>query len=204
MLLGRPASDFDVATDARPETVAKLFRRAGAGVVPTGIKHGTVTILWRIGAPHPLSVECTTFRGESGYTDGRHPDEVSFLSDINGDLLRRDFTMNALAVRLPGGNLRKDLLDITGGAADIKRRLIRAVGSAEERFREDGLRPLRALRFAAQLGFDVDAEILAAIPKCLDVTAKVSAERVRDEFTKILLSEKPSRAFVPAHETGLL
>ncbi|HUW41293.1 MAG TPA: CCA tRNA nucleotidyltransferase [Rectinemataceae bacterium] len=179
-LLGRDVSDFDLATEAVPEETMRLFRR----VVPTGVRHGTVTILYK-----GLSVETTTFRSESDYSDGRHPDRVSFASTIDEDLSRRDFTINAMAFDLRA----KRLVDPHGGQTDLSRRLIRAVGDPLERFREDGLRPLRAVRFAAQLEFDIEAATFAAIPRALDRLALVSAERVRDEFQKILLARRPSR-----------
>jgi putative nucleotidyltransferase with HDIG domain len=191
ILRGKKAHDWDLATDARPEEVIALFKK----VIPTGIRHGTVTILYKGNA-----LETTTFRTESDYTDGRRPGRVEYAAAIEEDLSRRDFTMNAMALELPGGRL----VDPFGGAEDIRRKLIRCAGRAEERFNEDGLRPLRALRFAAQLGFAVDGAALAAIPGALKTTAKVSPERVRDELDKILVSPKPSAAFLPMEKTGLL
>jgi tRNA nucleotidyltransferase (CCA-adding enzyme) len=191
MLLGRSLADLDVATDALPEQVSALFRR----VVPTGIRHGTVTVLFQ-GA----QFEVTTFRTESGYSDGRRPDIVSFAPSILDDLSRRDFTINAMAYDLIAGRME----DPHGGARDLASRLIRAIGVPEERFREDGLRPLRACRFAAQLGFSVDPETLRAIPRTLDVVAGVSAERVRDEVLKILASPVPSVGLELMRGTGIL
>ena len=190
-LLGREVSDFDAATDARPEEVVRLYRR----VIPTGIKHGTVTVHWK-----GLEVEVTTFRTESSYADGRHPDEVAFASTIGEDLSRRDFTINAMAFDLSDNSL----LDPHGGREDLARRLIRAVGDPLERFREDGLRPLRAIRFAAQLGFEVEATTLAAIGSSIDRFRLVSAERVREELMKTLLAERPSRGLRLLEATGLL
>lgn len=191
MLLGRELTDLDIATDALPEQVTRLFRR----VVPTGIRHGTVTVLFQ-GA----RFEVTTFRTESGYTDGRRPDSVSFAPSILDDLSRRDFTINAMAYDLLAGRME----DPHGGARDLADRLIRAIGIADERFREDGLRPLRACRFAAQLGFSVDPGTLQAIPRTLDVVAGVSAERVRDEILKILASPVPSVGLELMRQTGIL
>jgi tRNA nucleotidyltransferase/poly(A) polymerase len=151
ILRGKKAHDWDLATDARPEEVTALFKK----VIPTGIRHGTVTILYK-----GISLEATTFRTESDYSDGRRPDRVEYAATIEEDLSRRDFTMNALALERPGGRL----VDPFGGAEDIKRGIIRCVGKAEDRFNEDGLRPLRALRFASQLGFTVDEAALEAIP----------------------------------------
>lgn len=199
MLRGKKNHDWDLATDATPAEVGEIFA-GGRGpplgrVVPTGVKHGTVTVFYR-----GESMEITTFRTEASYSDGRRPDSVSYAATIKEDLARRDFTMNAIALSLPGGQA----VDPFGGGADIKAGIIRCVGDALERFSEDGLRPLRAARFAAQLGFALDAGTLAAIPGALDVCAKVSPERVREELDKILLSDRPSRAFLIMEETGLL
>ncbi|GHU82380.1 HDIG domain-containing protein [Spirochaetia bacterium] len=191
LLLGRAAQDWDLATNARPEEVMALFRR----VIPTGIKHGTVTVRYQ-----GRSLEVTTFRTESGYSDGRRPDQVSYAATIEEDLSRRDFTMNAVALALPGG----PVIDPFDGAADVRRRIIRSVGRAEERFAEDGLRPLRAVRFAAQLGFDLDELTLRAIPAALPTTARVAPERIRDELDKTLASANPRRGFLLMEETGLL
>ncbi len=188
---GKKAEDWDLATDATPQEVMKLFRR----VVPTGIKHGTVTILYK-----GHSLETTTFRTESDYTDGRRPDSVSYAATIEEDLSRRDFTMNAIALELPTGRV----VDPFGGAADIRKRIIRCVGNPAERFSEDGLRPLRAARFAAQLEFDLDPATREAIPESLGKTALVAMERVRDELDKTLRSEIPSRGFLVMEQTGLL
>ncbi|MDR0586290.1 MAG: HD domain-containing protein [Treponema sp.] len=191
LLLGREAVDWDIATNARPEEVIGLFRK----VIPTGIKHGTVTIRYK-----GRSVEVTTFRTESGYSDGRRPDRVRYAATIEEDLSRRDFTMNAAAIKLPEGSLT----DPFGGRDDIKRRLIRCVGNPAERFAEDGLRPLRALRFASQLGFDLDEATHMAIRGALPTTAKVASERIRDEIDKIIASPNPVRGFRLMEETELL
>jgi len=197
MLRGKPPEDWDLATDAPPEEVAGIFRPAElrAKVIPTGIKHGTLTVLFR-----GRAMEITTYRVEAGYSDGRRPDLVRPAACIEEDLARRDFTMNAVALRLPSG----ERVDPFGGAADIGARLIRCVGRPEERFAEDGLRPLRAVRFAAQLGFALDPGTLGAIRGALETSAKVSAERVRDEFEKMLRAPVPSVAFRLMEETGLL
>jgi putative nucleotidyltransferase with HDIG domain len=191
MLLGRESADWDLATNATPKEVTALFKR----VIPTGIKHGTVTIRYK-----GRSIEVTTFRTESEYSDGRRPDEVRYAATIEEDLSRRDFTMNAAAMRLPQGIL----LDPFNGQGDIKRRLIRSVGRAEERFAEDGLRPMRAVRFAAQLGFNLEQHTLSAIPGVLDTTAKVAAERIREELDKTIMSPSPQTGFIVMEETGLL
>jgi len=198
LLRGRKAKDWDLATDALPEEVIALFNRKkglNSFVVPTGIKHGTVTVHFK-----GLSMEVTTLRSESGYSDRRRPDKVEFGDSIEVDLSRRDFTMNAAAYRLPSG----PLVDPFDGRKDIKKRLIRSVGRPEERFSEDGLRPLRALRFASQLGFTLDEELPPAISGAIPFTAKVAPERVRDEIDKILASDKPSTALLLMEKTGLL
>jgi tRNA nucleotidyltransferase/poly(A) polymerase len=191
MLRGEKASDWDLATDASPEEVTALFSH----VIPTGIKHGTVTVLFK-----QATLEVSTFRTEAGYADGRHPDTVSWAGTITTDLSRRDFTMNALAIELPSGRL----VDPFAGRHDIKERCIRCVGNPSERFAEDGLRALRAVRFAAQLDFSVEPATLAAIPACLPVTAKVSPERLRSELDKIIGSSHPLSTFILMEKTGLL
>ena len=193
VLLGHRAADFDLATDATPQDVSRIF----AKVIPTGIAHGTVTVRYA-----GLSVEVTTFRSEGTYSDGRHPDSVAFARTIEEDLSRRDFTMNAIAASLPSGKL----VDPTGGRADIEQKLIRAVGNPVQRFGEDGLRPVRAIRFASQLGFSIEEATYRAIlhPQSLEKTKCVSRERFRDEFCKILQSEKPSVALRLLEETGIL
>jgi putative nucleotidyltransferase with HDIG domain len=195
MLMGKKINDWDLATDALPEEVTSLLRRAGGKVIPTGIKHGTVTVLYK-----GHSAEITTFRLESGYTDGRRPDKVEYSSSIEEDLSRRDFTMNAIAMRLP----ETEIVDPFGGEKDIKKKIIRCVGNAQERFAEDGLRPLRAVRFASRLGFKIEQSTLDAIPGALDTAKKVSWERVRDEIDKILDSDVPSKGFLLMEKTGLL
>ncbi len=196
MLLGRTAADFDVATDARPEAVIDLFGHSYA--IPTGLKHGTVTVV--TGASPPRHVEVTTFRGEGEYLDGRRPSSVTYVKSLADDLARRDFTMNAIAFD-PLAGVTTDPFD---GRGDLDRKLVRAVGDPVARFREDGLRPMRAVRQAAQLGFEVDAPTREAIPATLDVFRKVSAERVRDELLKLLAAPQPSRGLELMRTTGLL
>jgi putative nucleotidyltransferase with HDIG domain len=197
LIRGKDAQDWDLATDARPEEVTAIFRRGPQKwpVIPTGIKHGTVTVHFK---GHIL--EITTFRTESEYRDGRRPDKVDYRATIEEDLSRRDFTMNAIALKLPGGAMT----DPFRGREAIRERLIRCVGKPGERFAEDGLRPLRAVRFASQLGFTVEEETLAAIPPALDTSARVAPERVRDELDRILASPRPSTAFLLMEKTGLL
>ena len=193
ILMGLPPHDYDVATDAKPEDVMRLFHR----VIPTGIAHGTVTV-------HLMGyhIETTTFRTESGYSDGRHPDSVAYAASIEDDLSRRDFTMNAIAVDLADGKL----VDPFSGRADIKEKLIRAVGNPHERFGEDGLRPVRAIRFAAQLQFRIEKYTYSDIfeGETLAVVQKISIERFRDEFIKMLASDEPSVALKMLEKTGIL
>jgi tRNA nucleotidyltransferase (CCA-adding enzyme) len=191
LLLGQAPKDWDVATDAVPEEVVKLFRR----VIPTGIAHGTVTVLVPGG-----QVEVTTFRAESAYEDGRRPGSVQFHRDLVADLARRDFTINALAFDPVGARFR----DPFGGQEDLARRRVRCVGVAAERFGEDGLRPLRAVRFATVLAFELDPETEAAIPGALGVFDKVALERRRDELLKLLLSPGVVRGLDLLRRTGLM
>jgi len=191
ILMGRAHSDFDIATDALPAQVLSMFRR----VIPTGIKHGTVTVLFK-----GKTFEVTTFRTEADYSDGRRPDTVAFAPSIFDDLARRDFTINAMAYDL----LANRLNDPHEGEKDLARGLIRAIGDPAERFREDGLRPLRACRIAAQLSFAIAKATTDAIPGALDILARVSAERVRDELLKTLQAPLPSTGLFLMKDTGIL
>ncbi|HEX8701029.1 MAG TPA: CCA tRNA nucleotidyltransferase [Myxococcaceae bacterium] len=191
MVRGMPPKDFDVASSARPEQVQDAFKK----VIPTGIQHGTVTVL--MGGHH---VEVTTFRSEGDYHDGRRPSSVSFETDINEDLSRRDFTINAMAY----DPISRDLVDPFGGQEDLKAQVIRCVRDAHERFSEDGLRALRAVRFAAVLGFTIEPKTLAAIPPTLPVFRKVALERVREEFVKTLMTPRAESGLTLLAETGLL
>ena len=190
-LLGKTVADWDVATDARPEDLVRIFPRA----IPTGLQHGTVTLV--LSGKH---YEITSLRGESTYSDGRRPDAVHFVEDIRADLARRDFTINAIAVDPESG----EIIDPFGGQADLAARTIRAVGDPKERFSEDGLRVLRAARFSATLEFALDPATRDAIPLTLDTYKKVSSERVRDEWIKTMKAKQPSRAFDVMRETGIL
>lgn len=193
ILLGRPAKDWDVATDARPTEVLSYFRK----VIPTGIKHGTVTVL-----SHGTPYEVTTLRGEGDYGDGRRPTEVRFLDDIVEDLARRDFTMNAIAV----DPLERCIIDPFDGKRDLDARVLRAVGEPEKRFAEDGLRILRGARFAAVLECAIDPRTLTAMgeTRALATYAKVSAERIHDEWMKAMDARAPSVAFEIMRKTGML
>ena len=179
-LLGRMPSDWDVCTSALPDEVAELFAREGRHVIPTGLKHGTVTVL-----ADEMPVEITTFRIDGGYADGRRPSTVAFTASVEEDLRRRDFTINALAA-----DLDERIVDPYGGQCDIERGIIRCVGDANERFGEDYLRILRALRFAAVLGFEIDRATSVAIHANRASVAGISAERVRVELMKLLAGER--------------
>lgn len=176
-LLGRRPSDWDIASSASPEEVLALFPRC----VPTGIKHGTVTVLSGGG-----SVEVTAFRAEGGYSDHRRPDSVSFGCPLEADLARRDLTVNAMAMDAAG-----EITDPFGGRDDLRRRLLRCVGEPERRFDEDALRMLRTVRFSAQLGFEIEPRTLEAIRALAHLASGLSAERVRDELLKTLRSPAP-------------
>ena len=193
LLRGKPAKDWDIATSARPEEVTRAF----AKVIPTGIQHGTVSVLVR-GVPY----EVTTLRGEGAYSDGRRPDSVEFVDDIVADLARRDFTFNAMAIDPIDGKI----IDPFEGGKDLEAKVVRAVGVAEERFAEDGLRVLRAARFAAtlQCRIDDDTERAMGSDRALSTFRKVSAERVRDEWMKTMSAAAPSVAFEAMRRTGIL
>lgn len=186
-----PRGDWDITTSATPQQVQALFSR----VIPTGIDHGTVTVL-----VNQVGFEVTTFRTESGYHDGRRPSEVSFVDDLIADLARRDFTVNAIAY----DPLSDKLADPFDGVRDLERRLLRAVGNPEERFREDGLRTLRAARFVATLEFQLDEQTERAIRPSLESYRKISSERIRDEWQKAMSARRPSLAFDIMMRHGLL
>lgn len=191
LCLGRPVADWDLATTALPEQVCGLFSR----VIPTGIEHGTVTVIWQ-SRPY----EITTLRSEQGYSDGRRPDRVVFVKHIEEDLARRDFTVNALAY----DPLTEFLVDPFSGLSDMQGRCLRTVGKPEDRFKEDGLRVLRAARFVATLEFDLDDATEAAIAPALSVFRKVAHERVRDEWLKCMAANAPSAGFEVMRRTGIL
>ena len=191
LLLGFNVYDFDFATDARPKEVSKLFRR----VIPTGIKHGTVTVLMKNG-----TYEITTYRSEGKYLDGRRPEEVHFSDTLEEDVLRRDFTINGLAYDIS----EEKIIDYVEGMKDLKDELVRTIGDPVERFSEDGLRTYRACRFAAKLKFRIDEHTLQAIPKTLHVAEKVSVERIRDEIMKMLEADIPSIGLEYLRQSGLM
>ena len=176
-ILGREPDDWDITTSAKPEETKHLFPRT----VDTGIKHGTVTVL--LGGE---GFEVTTYRIDGTYEDGRHPTEVTFTANLKEDLRRRDFTINAMAY-----NDRSGLVDLYGGLADMENRVIRCVGDAGERFDEDALRMLRAVRFSAQLGYRIDEATGEAVRALAPNLQKISAERIQAELVKLVTSPHP-------------
>lgn len=176
-LLGREPGDWDITTSASPDETKKLFART----VNTGIEHGTVTVL--LGKE---GFEVTTYRIDGKYEDSRHPTEVIFTRNLREDLLRRDFTINAMAY-----NDTEGIVDIFGGMDDLKRKIIRCVGNARERFGEDALRIMRGVRFAAQLGFSLEKETKEAMTELAPTLEKISAERIQTELVKLLVSDSP-------------
>lgn len=187
-VLGRIPMDWDITTSARPEEVKRIFRRT----IDTGIAHGTVTVMLE-----GEGFEVTTYRVDGKYEDHRHPDKVEFTPNLEEDLKRRDFTINAMAYSPEAG-----IVDLFGGMEDIRRGCIRCVGDPVERFTEDALRMLRGIRFAGQLGFGIEAGTLAAIQKCAATIGNVSVERIQVELTKLLVSDGPEKLII-AEETGL-
>ena len=187
-LLGRNPNDWDITTSALPLQVKALFRRT----IDTGLKHGTVTVLMD-GEPF----EVTTYRVDGEYLDGRHPSEVTFTASLQEDLQRRDFTINAMAY-----SERKGLQDLFGGLPDLEKGLIRAVGDPAKRFGEDALRIMRAVRFAAQLGYEVEEETVQAMKELAPTLSKISAERIAAELEKLLVSPHPEKLKM-AYECGI-
>ena len=207
-LMGIPPHDWDVAVTTHPHDTMALCHDAGYRTVPTGLKHGTVTVLVPLSGdpadrdgPYEM-IECTTCRTEGGYTDGRHPDAVAFTGLIEDDLSRRDFTVNAMAFTQTDGELA--ILDLFGGQKDLKNKVIRAVGDPDTRFTEDALRLMRGVRFAVKLGFTIEADTYAAICRRAEGLARISRERISEEFQKILTSPEPERGVRLLTDTGLL
>lgn len=190
LLLDLEPKDYDIATSAKPDNVMSLFNKT----IPTGIKHGTVTVVI-----NNNNYEVTTFRTEGDYLDNRHPSSVDFVTDIREDLSRRDFTVNALAY-----NDKLGLIDYFNGINDLKNKIIRCVGHADKRFKEDALRMLRAIRFSCQLGFKIENKTFEAIINNANLIKNISKERIRDELCKILISSSPSKGIDMLQKTGLL
>src|SRR4029077_8672914 len=191
LLLRREPADYDVTTDATPERVMELFPES----IAVGAQFGVVLV-----PRDGLKVEVATFRSDSGYSDGRHPDRVVFSKTPEEDVERRDFTINGLLMRHDTG----EILDFVGGRADLQAGIIRAIGQADKRFAEDKLRMLRAVRFAARFGFEIEPETFRAICQHAKNITQVSAERIRDELTKMLTEGSAGTAFRLLDRTGLL
>jgi poly(A) polymerase len=191
LLLGRVPADYDVTTDATPEQVMALFPES----VAVGAQFG-VMLISRDG----LKIEVATFRSDVGYSDGRHPDSVVYAKTPQEDVQRRDFTINGLLMRHDSG----EVLDYVGGQADLQAKVIRAIGEPDRRFKEDKLRMMRAVRFAARFGFEIEAETFRAIRRHVAEIHQVSPERLREELTKMLTEGAARQAFELLDKTGLL
>ncbi len=191
LLLDREPADYDVTTDARPEQVVKLFPES----IAVGAQFGVIVI-----PRDGMKVEVATFRSDVGYSDGRHPDSVVYSKTPQEDVQRRDFTINGLLMRHDTG----EVLDYVGGQADLKTKTIRAIGEPERRFTEDKLRMMRAVRFAARFGFEIEVETFRAIRRHVAEIHQVSPERLRDELTKMLTEGAARQAFELLDETWLL
>ncbi len=189
LLMEIPPHDYDITTSATPEEIQAIFEKS----IPTGIKHGTITVI-EDGEP----IEITTFRAESEYTDHRHPNSVEFVRDVKSDLSRRDFTINAMCY-----NEQKGIIDLFGGTEDIKLKVLRAVGDANERFLEDALRIMRLFRFASTLDFGIEQKTYSAAMENAHLLSKVSTERINVELTKLLLGEN-CEVIVPLISIGAL
>lgn len=187
-ILGREPNDWDITTSAKPEEIKALFRHT----VDTGIQHGTVTVLIE-----KENFEVTTYRIDGEYEDNRHPKSVAFTDSLREDLRRRDFTINAMAYNETGG-----LVDVFGGMEDLRNGIVRCVGEAEERFGEDALRMLRAIRFSAQLGYTIESKTLEAIRSLAPSLARISAERIQAELVKLMVSPHPEHIAI-AYDTGV-
>ena len=178
-IMGVTPYDWDITTSSPPQRTLEIFESVGIRVIPTGLQHGTVSLLI-----DGVTYECTTYRTEAGYSDSRHPDAVEFTSRLEDDLCRRDFTVNAMACSRDGR-----IIDLYGGVADIEKKIIRCVGNSWERFGEDALRILRAVRFAARLGFRIDPQAKGSARKLAPRLKSISDERKSAELQKILTSD---------------
>lgn len=181
-LLLKEPNDWDITTSAKPEETMKIFKDAGYKVIPTGIIHGTVTVMI-----HKEGYEITTFRIDGEYSDGRHPDSVEFTNEVREDLSRRDFTINSMAYNDEDG-----LVDYFNGYEDLNNKIVRCVGNPDKRFNEDALRMLRAIRFSAQLGFKIECKTSKAVKTNYKLIKNVSVERIQTEINKILMSDNPN------------
>lgn len=198
-LLGIKPKDWDITTNAKPEEIQKVFP-------DSFYENNFLTVTVRTGSKKPelAEIEITTYRLEAKYSDKRHPDQVKYAKKLNDDLSRRDFTINAMALRLRSGQAPKEVIDLFDGQKDLKNKTIKTVGNPEERFNEDALRMLRAVRFATVLGFGIEKATTDAIKKnCIWLEA-ISAERIRDEFVKIIMADKAADGIELLRELGLL
>ncbi len=196
-LVGREPKDWDIATNAKPEDIQKIFKNSFYEN-----KFLTVTVITDSAKDNLKEIEITTYRSDAKYSDKRHPDEVVYAKNIQEDLSRRDFTINAIAIKTSG--LKKDVIDPFEGQKDLKKKILRTVGNPEERFSEDALRMLRAVRLATTLDFKIEEETAKAIIKNSIWLEAVSKERIRDEFVKIVMSEKPAEGIELLRELNLL
>ncbi len=194
ILLDKQPHDYDLTVSCDPHRTTDILASVGCRTIPTGIAHGTVTALC---GTNPI--EITSFRVDGVYSDSRHPESVCFTRRISDDLARRDFTVNAMAY-----NLRVGLVDLYGGISDLSAKLIRAVGDAPTRFREDALRIMRAFRFSAQLGFEIEHETLSAASLCRDGLLSISRERICAELLRLLICDTPHPALSAMHRSGVL
>ena len=199
LLLGRNPRDWDVTTNAKPEQIQALFPKT----VYENI-FGTVAVInEQTEDPTLKSVEVTPYRLETGYSDRRHPDQIRFSDKIEDDLQRRDFTINAIAVSLSNGAI-KDIIDLYDGFNDLKDKVIKTVGNPADRFNEDALRMMRAVRIAVELGFSIDRSVILAIKELVNLINSISRERIRDEFEKIIMSPNPKKGLELLNELGIL
>lgn len=199
LIMDKEPKDWDIATDAKPKEIQKIF--------PDSVyenKFGTVAVKTDSNDERLKIIEITTFRLEGKYTDKRHPDEVKFAKTIEEDLSRRDFTCNAIALKIENLKLNIDLIDPFNGQEDIKNKIIRAVGEPEKRFNEDALRMMRAIRFSVQLGFEIEKKTFKAIKKEAGLIEMIAKERIRDEFVKIIMTPLAKKGIELFEETGLL
>ena len=228
IILGREPKDWDIATNAKPEQVQKIFSRRKVGTPTDSVgadngtiyenKFGTVGVKTESENPKVKIVEVTTYRIEGKYTDKRHPDEIKFAKNVEEDLSRRDFTINALALTLTNNQQlttndsrrssvvshKLNLVDPFGGQEDLKKKIIRTVGNAKDRFNEDALRLIRAVRFSAELNFEIEKETEEAVKKQAGLLEMIAKERIRDEFIKIIISDKAKEGIEKLEELGLL
>lgn len=198
LFLGRTPKDWDYTTNATPSEIQSLF-----GKTVYENSYGTVAVINETEDPTLRSVEVTPYRLESGYSDRRHPDQITFSDKLEDDLKRRDFTVNSLAVNLSNGAI-KDIVDLHNGFVDLKDKTLRTVGKPGDRFTEDALRMMRAIRLAVELDFGIEAQTFAAIKAHSGLISEISTERIRDEFVKIVMSPNPKKGIELLHETGIL